>query len=76
MRGGEYFDELLAVLDELEADGLEPKVLFLEADEETLVDRYKETRRRHPLAPGGPASSTGSAPSASCSGRCASEPTW
>ena len=28
-------------------------MLFLEADEETLVDRYKETRRRHPLAPEG-----------------------
>jgi RNase adapter protein RapZ len=28
-------------------------VLFLEADEHTLVDRYKETRRRHPLAPDG-----------------------
>ncbi len=53
VRGGDYFDELLAVLDELEADGLKPKVLFLEADEETLVDRYKETRRRHPLAPEG-----------------------
>ena len=35
------------------ADGLEPTVLFLEADEETLLDRYKETRRRHPLAPDG-----------------------
>lgn len=53
VRGGEYFDDLLAVLDDLEADGLRPKVLFLEADEETLVDRYKETRRRHPLAPEG-----------------------
>ena len=53
VRGGDYFDDLLAVLDELEADGLKPKVLFLEADEETLVDRYKETRRRHPLAPEG-----------------------
>jgi RNase adapter protein RapZ len=53
VRGGDYFDELLQVLDELEADGLKPKVLFLEADEETLVDRYKETRRRHPLAPDG-----------------------
>jgi UPF0042 nucleotide-binding protein len=41
------------VLDELEADGLSPRVLFLEADQETLVDRYKETRRRHPLAPEG-----------------------
>lgn len=53
VRGGEYFDDLIQVLSELEADGLNPKVLFLEADEETLVDRYKETRRRHPLAPEG-----------------------
>ncbi|MBS1891890.1 MAG: RNase adapter RapZ, partial [Actinobacteria bacterium] len=30
-----------------------PKLLFLEADEATLLDRYKETRRRHPLAPEG-----------------------
>src|SRR5215207_10320137 len=39
VRGGEYFDELLQVLEELEADGLKTKVLYLEADEETLVDR-------------------------------------
>jgi UPF0042 nucleotide-binding protein len=53
VRGGEYFDELLQVLDDLSGDGLAPRVLFLEADEHTLVDRYKETRRRHPLAPEG-----------------------
>ena len=53
VRGGDYFDDLVQVLEDLEADGLRPKVLFLEADEETLVDRYKETRRRHPLAPEG-----------------------
>jgi RNase adapter protein RapZ len=53
VRGGEYFDELLQVLGDLEAEGLRPIVLFLETDEETLVDRYKETRRRHPLAPEG-----------------------
>ncbi|HEX7059564.1 MAG TPA: RNase adapter RapZ [Solirubrobacterales bacterium] len=53
VRGGDYFDDLIQVLDELEADGLSPRVLFLEADQETLVDRYKETRRRHPLAPEG-----------------------
>ena len=53
VRGGEYFDELLQVLDDLEAEGLRLMVLFLEADEETLLDRYKETRRRHPLAPEG-----------------------
>jgi UPF0042 nucleotide-binding protein len=53
VRGGEYFDDLVQVLDDLEEDGLKPMVLFLEADEETLLDRYKETRRRHPLAPEG-----------------------
>jgi UPF0042 nucleotide-binding protein len=53
VRGGDYFDELLHVLDDLDGDGLKPKVLFLEANEETLLDRYKETRRRHPLAPEG-----------------------
>ena len=53
VRGGEYFEDLLAVLGELEASGLYLKVLFLEADEETLLHRYKETRRRHPLARSG-----------------------
>ena len=53
VRGGDYFADLLAVLGELEEGGLDPTVLFLEADEETLVDRFKETRRRHPLAPDG-----------------------
>jgi UPF0042 nucleotide-binding protein len=53
VRGGEYFADLLQVLEDLEAEGLRPMVLFLEADEETLLDRYKETRRRHPLAPEG-----------------------
>jgi UPF0042 nucleotide-binding protein len=53
VRGGDYFEDLLAVLDDLERDGPEPKLLFLEADEATLLDRYKETRRRHPLAPEG-----------------------
>ena len=53
VRGGEYFDDLLAVLESSRTGGLDPTVLFLEADEETLVDRFKETRRRHPLAPDG-----------------------
>jgi RNase adapter protein RapZ len=53
VRGGDYFDELIGVLDELEKAGLDPTVVFLEADEETLVDRFRETRRRHPLAPEG-----------------------
>ena len=53
VRGGEYFEDLVQVLDDLGGDGLDPTLLFLEADEETLLDRYKETRRRHPLAPEG-----------------------
>jgi UPF0042 nucleotide-binding protein len=53
VRGGVYFDTLVAVLEDLEALGLHHRVLFLDADEETLLTRYKETRRRHPLSPGG-----------------------
>jgi RNase adapter protein RapZ len=53
VRGGEYFEDLIEVLDDLRGDVIRPTVLFLEADEETLLDRYKETRRRHPLAPEG-----------------------
>jgi UPF0042 nucleotide-binding protein len=52
-RGGSYFAGLVAVLDELERAGVTYRVLFLEADEQTLLTRYKETRRRHPLSPGG-----------------------
>jgi UPF0042 nucleotide-binding protein len=52
-RSGEYFDLLVEVLDRLEGAGIEPRILFLEAAEEVLTDRYKETRRRHPLAPEG-----------------------
>ena len=53
VRGRDYFEELVEVLGQLEQTGLDPTVLFLEADEETLLDRFKETRRRHPLAPDG-----------------------
>ena len=53
VRGGVYFEALTAVVDDLEALGVAHHVLFLEADEQTLSTRYKETRRRHPLAPHG-----------------------
>jgi RNase adapter protein RapZ len=52
-RAGEYLSALAGVIDELDAAGVEHRVLFLEADEQTLLNRYKETRRRHPLAPHG-----------------------
>jgi UPF0042 nucleotide-binding protein len=53
VRGGVYFEALRAVVDDLDALGLSHHVLFLEAGEQELVTRYKETRRRHPLAPEG-----------------------
>jgi UPF0042 nucleotide-binding protein len=53
VRGGVYFEALQAVVDDLDALGLTHHVLFLEAAEQTLVTRFKETRRRHPLAPEG-----------------------
>jgi UPF0042 nucleotide-binding protein len=53
VRGGAYFEALRAVLDELHALGVNSHMLFLDASEQTLVTRYKETRRRHPLAPHG-----------------------
>jgi RNase adapter protein RapZ len=52
-RGGEYLSALAGVIDELDAVGLAHRVVFLTADEQTLLNRYKETRRRHPLAPHG-----------------------
>jgi len=53
VRGGAYFEALRAVVDDLDALGVAHQLLFLEASEQTLVTRYKETRRRHPLAPDG-----------------------
>ncbi len=53
VRGGAYFEALRAVVDDLDALGLRHHLLFLDASEQTLVTRYKETRRRHPLAPDG-----------------------
>ena len=53
VRGGSYFERLAEMLDQLRASGLTHRVLFLESDEQTLLTRYKETRRRHPLAPSG-----------------------
>lgn len=54
LRGGDFFDSLVDAIDNLSK---EPKVsvtiLFLDADNQTLVSRYKETRRSHPLSPGG-----------------------
>jgi UPF0042 nucleotide-binding protein len=53
VRGGSYFEALRSVLDDLKAHGTSHRVVFLRAEDDVLVSRYKETRRRHPLAPHG-----------------------
>jgi RNase adapter protein RapZ len=53
VRTGSYFEGLAKMLDDLRERGVNRRVLFLEADEQALLTRYKETRRRHPLAPSG-----------------------
>lgn len=50
LRGRAFFSTLLEALQALaEEDGIRAHILFLDADDQTLVRRYKETRRRHPL---------------------------
>lgn len=50
VRGGSFFSELSAALAALDESGHPHRLLFLTADDRTLVQRFKETRRRHPLA--------------------------
>lgn len=50
IRGGEFFQDLTDALAEIKAQGINPLILFLEADDNTLIKRYKLTRRRHPLS--------------------------
>ncbi|TCS95706.1 RNase adapter RapZ [Hazenella coriacea] len=54
LRGREFFNSLFKALDDLEQrHGIEHQIMFLDANDQTLVRRYKETRRRHPLSPYG-----------------------
>ena len=50
VRVGENFGEFATVLSAMDKMGYEYDILFLEAEDEVLVKRYKETRRNHPLA--------------------------
>ena len=49
VRAGEPFDRLTGAVEELRRQGLRCRLLFLEADTKTIINRYKETRRMHPL---------------------------
>ena len=50
IRGGEFFDNFFEVLSDIDNMRLKREILFLEASDETLVRRFKESRRRHPLS--------------------------
>lgn len=53
IRGGIFFEDLFKGLDELNKEGITYKILFLDASDEILIQRYKELRRPHPLAQNG-----------------------
>lgn len=50
IRGGKMFEELIPTLDDMKAANIRYKLLFLDAGNDKLVTRYKETRRRHPMS--------------------------
>jgi UPF0042 nucleotide-binding protein len=53
LRGGEFFTSLNQALLDLQEAGVKYEILFLEASDEVLINRYKESRRRHPVSPRG-----------------------
>jgi UPF0042 nucleotide-binding protein len=53
IRGGKFFDDLFESLKHLQEEGYKYEILFLDASDEVLIKRFKESRRKHPLAPDG-----------------------
>jgi UPF0042 nucleotide-binding protein len=54
VRGREFLPDFARVIEELRRRGHDVKVLFLDAEDDVLLRRFSETRRKHPLAgPGG-----------------------
>ena len=53
IRGGQDFGGLKDVLDEMDVKEIEYEILFLDAQDDVLIKRYKETRRQHPLSGSG-----------------------
>ena len=51
IRAGDVFDDLFASLDKLRAANKKYKILFLDANNDVLVRRFRATRRKHPLCP-------------------------
>lgn len=53
VRGGQDFSGLQEVLDEMDERHTDYEILFLDAQDDVLIKRYKETRRQHPLSGSG-----------------------
>lgn len=53
VRADQAFGEVQKILENLKTNGYSFEILFMEANDKTLLKRYKETRRMHPLSPGG-----------------------
>ncbi|HOJ78164.1 MAG TPA: RNase adapter RapZ [Bacillota bacterium] len=53
LRSGNFFDDIYEALESLEQTGFSYEILFLEAREEILIRRFKESRRPHPLSVNG-----------------------
>ncbi|MGI6070471.1 MAG: RNase adapter RapZ [Blautia sp.] len=53
VRSGQALDELEFILNSIASQGYKFEILFLDANDQVLIKRYKETRRTHPLAAGG-----------------------
>lgn len=49
IRLGDSFSQLFSAIDELKRMECEYKILFIDADNEVILRRYQETRRKHPL---------------------------
>ena len=49
VRGGDMFSSLSDVLGKIKTEDIDYKILFLDADDDVLIRRYKENRRKHPL---------------------------
>ena len=50
IRSGQKFPELECILEGFKESGMDYEILFLDASDDVLIKRYKETRRNHPLA--------------------------
>lgn len=53
IRGGRFFDDLFESLSQLKSLNYKYEILFLDASDDVLIKRFKESRRNHPLAPNG-----------------------